>query len=119
MSNPLAAAMWWSAFMIVIYIMIAMWLCGCADTRPTLSSIKATVDERIRYKHYNASDYRYVAPGETDEGNCAVFAETYCVDARKAGYSAERKVVYTGWGEAHAICVADGWTMDNMKKRVY
>lgn len=46
--------------------------------------MKAPVDQRITYREYYKRDWLYVA--EKGEGNCAVFAYSYDVELKKAGY---------------------------------
>lgn len=98
-------------------VLLAGLLAGCQTIPSDIVDIKRNVDSRITYKHYYKHDYRYLPQG--GEGNCAVFAYNYAVDAMRKGYKARVVVANDAHGEPHATALVDErYVLDNQLKHV-
>lgn len=100
-------------FFACVLIGVVLLLVGCSTAPHDLQAIKNSVDGRIEYQRYATRDYSYIG-AEGGKGNCAVFAETYRQELRRAGYHANvaKCVLRDGRGHAFAY-TADGWVLDN------
>lgn len=82
-----------------------------------LVHIHRAAKARITYQEYFKRDWRYIAPGTTGTGNCAVFAMTVWVDSLAAGYKPDPiHVCLTPNGRGHAYTSVNGWALDNRFK---
>lgn len=94
-----------------LVLALAVLATGCATVPPELEQVHAAVNARATYRHYAASDFRYLRAG--DSGNCASFAESYRQDLAKLGIPSEVRVCVLKSGEGHAYTVAKGFALDN------
>lgn len=89
-------------------------LAACAHTPETPYGVaKRSVDAQLSYIYYAKHDYRVIAEGVKAEGNCAVFAATYCDRLEDKGIDGEVYVYSLPDGEFHAVCVSGDIVLDN------
>lgn len=94
-----------------LVLALAILATGCATVPPELEQVHTAVNQRARYRFYEARDFRYLKAGDT--GNCAAFAESYRQDLAARGIRAEVKVCVLKSGQGHAYTVAKGFALDN------
>lgn len=97
------------------YIAACGLLSACAALNqppPELERIHTAAKARITYQNYAAKDYRYIAPDQTGEGNCATFAFTVMLDANRAGLDPHMHLCTLPSGVGHAYTRVGGWDSD-------